>query len=73
MNALATKRAVDMPMLATIARQPKGPYSVSKYIVTIKFTKSRRIYSEEIVFAANMKLARTHILKMYPTVKWKKK
>jgi hypothetical protein len=67
MNAYATKRADDMPMLATIVRERKY-----RYRVVIKFTKSRRIYSDELVFARTVALAKRHILKMYPTVKFKK-
>jgi hypothetical protein len=67
MSPYATKRAQDMPMSATVVRERKY-----RYRVLIKFTKSRRIYSEELVFARTLKLAKAHILKMYPTVKWSK-
>jgi hypothetical protein len=67
MNAYATKRAEDMPMLATVVRERKY-----RYRVVIKFAKSRRIYSDELVFATTVKHAKQHILKMYPTVKFKK-
>ena len=67
MNAYAIKRAVDMPLVARIAREGKG-----KYVVQINFAKTARHLTDEIVFAANQKQVKAHILKMYPTLKFKR-
>jgi hypothetical protein len=67
MNAYATKRSDDMPMVATVARHKKGVY-----IVTLKF-KSGRIYEELFLYVPTIKIARARALKLYPTLKWSKK
>ena len=68
MSPYATKRPEFLPMVAMVTRESKG-----QYIVTIKFTKSKRLYGEEMVFAPNIKLVKAHIVKLYPGIKWSKK
>jgi hypothetical protein len=59
------KRGDDMPMLCRIIRQKRGVY-----IAIILIAKSRKHYADELVFAKSVKLARIHIRRMYPTVKF---
>lgn len=68
MNPRATKRGDDMPMVGTVKRLRKGVY-----VVTLKFVKTRRHYNDEIVYAKGVKQARESAMKMFPTMKWKKK
>ena len=67
MNAYATKRPVDLPMTATVARQRKGVY-----LVTLKF-KSGRIYDDLWLHVPDIKRARAAALKLYPSLKWSRK
>ena len=63
MNARATRRSDDLPMEARIMREAKGRYSV-----LICFTQSRRVYSEELVYASHVKHVREHIKKLYNNI-----
>ena len=67
-NRMPVRRPDDMPMTATVERQRKGVY-----LVTLKFTKSGRIYDELWMHVATVKAARAGALKLYPTLKWSKK
>ena len=63
---LRTKRSQDLPLVGIIVREKKGRYSV-----VIAFAKSRRLYTEEIVFAQNIPAVKRHVRRLYPTLKWK--
>ena len=70
MNAMLRKqgiRADDMPLVGRILKESKG-----KYAVQLTFKKTSRHYSDELVFANSVKLVKAHILKMYPSVKFKR-
>lgn len=65
MMCFRTKRADDMPLTCRITREGKG-----KFTADIVFTKSRRSYGAELVFADGVKLVKAHLLKLYPTIKF---
>ena len=62
------KRPDDMPLAGRVMREKKG-----QYVVIISFAKSKRHYSDETVFAANIKAVKAHVAKMYPTIQWRKR
>ena len=68
MNARATKRPDLLPMTAHILREKKH-----RYVVVIKFTKSKRVYEATTVHAPNQKAVKAQILREFPHMKWSKK
>lgn len=68
MLATFKKRGDDMPMQGRILREGKG-----KYVVMINFTKTKRHYHDELVFAKDQKAVKAHIKLMYPTLTWRRK
>lgn len=52
-------RALDMPMIGTIVRESKrrNPMGYHRYILTLKFAKSRRWYDDEIIHAVDKRNA----------------
>ena len=68
MNARATKRPDDGPLLAEIKRVRKGCYAV-----TIILPFSRKLYHDELVLASSVKDVRKRIEQQWPTLKWSKK
>ena len=67
MNAYATKRPDDLPLVARILREKRG-----QYIAIISFAQSKRHYHDELVYADTIKEVKAHIRKLYPTLKFKK-
>ena len=49
----------DMPMVGALARESKrrNPQGYHKYVLTLKFAKSRRHYDDEIIHAVDKKNA----------------
>jgi hypothetical protein len=66
MNPRATKRGDDLPMTGAVKRVRKGVY-----VVTLKFTHTRRHYDDEIVYADNPAKARESVTRMFPKIHWK--
>ena len=64
---MSFKRPIDLPMEARVMREARG-----KYVVMITFKQSKRHYSDEYVFAKNIKDVKAHVLKLYPTMQWRK-
>lgn len=62
------KRPDDMPLTGRLVRERKG-----MYVCMITFTKSKRAYTDEIVYAKDVKQARAYIKRQFPTLKWKKR
>ena len=70
-NAMRTKRPDALPMVGRLTCESKkrDEYGLHRYVLTLKFAKSRRHYGDEIIHAATRKAALKLARRMFPSAK----